>query len=159
MGVGKSTIGAEVAARLALPLLDSDREIEREMSRTGAAIAASEGVEALHAIELAAFAAMTRRPSLSVIVTAASVMDDPVGRDLLRSHLSIWLDADERTLAQRRRSGSHRRPIERSESVRLNRTRAESASVCTVATVDATASVDECATSVLDVVRAASETS
>jgi shikimate kinase len=80
MGVGKTTVGEHLADRLGRPFLDSDEVMEDRLGEWSSEIAAREGVEHLHALELEVFLAMISSPEPSVIASAASVVDSEAGR-------------------------------------------------------------------------------
>lgn len=123
MGAGKTTIGRELAARLGWPFLDSDPALETDHGLTGGEIAASRGVRHLHSLELAVLRDMIENPLPSVIAPAASVVDAEEGRDILAENLTIWLDAPEEILAQRRDHDDHRREVDDDEVRSLERRR------------------------------------
>lgn len=144
MGAGKTTLGALVAERLGRPFLDSDRELERLRGATALAIAESEGLGALHALERNVFRSMVASTVPSVIAAAASVVDSDEGRSGLRGEATVWLEADDATLSDRAASGSHRRPMGAGDAKRLHADRLRLARDCTVAIVDTTRDPDEC---------------
>lgn len=123
MGVGKTTVGRELAARLGRPFLDSDIELERSCGDTGAQIASRDGVARLHTLELELFSDMVETVTPSVIAPAASVVDSATGRALLDGNVTIWLDAPEDVLAARRGTGDHRRDVNDDEVIALERGR------------------------------------
>lgn len=124
MAVGKTTIGRALARALGRPFLDSDVELERRTGETAAEIAARDGVETLHTVEMETFLEMVGARTPAVVAPAASVVDADEGRKALRSHFTIWLDAPERVLADRRDTGSHRRETDALERAELERRRA-----------------------------------
>jgi len=109
MGVGKTTVGRKLADELGYVFFDSDDWIEEAHGRTGAEIAAENGVPFLHDVELAALQAGLAAFDPSVIATAASVADTTRGQHMIGSANLIWLDASESVLAGRRLTGNHRR--------------------------------------------------
>jgi shikimate kinase len=113
MGSGKTTVGAELAARLGRPFVDSDVEIERATGRDGRAIAATDGTPALQAFEARMLLAALAAPGPDVIAAAASVVDDAACRRALRGPdvAVIRLRARPATLAKRHATGAHRRPL------------------------------------------------
>ncbi len=91
MGVGKTTVGRLVADRLSLPFYDGDAEIEKLTGKTSREIAVSEGVPALHALELSVLlSALEQAPA--VIAAAASVVDSGTGRDAIGPATCVWID-------------------------------------------------------------------
>lgn len=123
MGVGKTTLGAAVAVRLDRPFLDSDGEIESKYGRTGAEIAAQDGVPALHEIELEVFVDMAGSVEPAVIASAASVVDSSEGRRLIDEHFTIWVEVPPHVADDRRATGAHRRPMDTEEQRRRDESR------------------------------------
>lgn len=120
MGVGKTTIGALLAAELGLPFLDSDVTLEARTGSDGATIAKREGVSTLHELELESFLEDCRNHRRGVIAAAASVVDSASGRRALADNLTIWLTAPEAVLAARRHGDGHRREVSAAERMRLS---------------------------------------
>ena len=112
MGAGKSTVGKIVAERLRRPYIDSDDEVERRTGRTAREIADSDGLPALHRLELTVLRDALAREEPSVIGSAASVVDESLGRLALMTCRHVaWLHADAEHLAQRSAAGgSDHRP-------------------------------------------------
>ena len=109
MGAGKSTVGTLLAARAHRRFIDNDERLLALTGQTAAQIQADLGREALHRAERDALAAALSESEPSVIAGAASVVDDPATRELLRrSATVIWLDADVDELADRVVRQSHR---------------------------------------------------
>jgi shikimate kinase len=110
MGSGKTTVGVALAEALGRPHRDSDADIESAHGRTAREIAATDGVDALHVLELAHLRQVLSDPTASVVSAAASVIDDPEGRELLaRPGIAVvWLRIDPATAARRASRGDHR---------------------------------------------------
>src|ERR671918_1711140 len=124
MGVGKTTVGRLLAGELGVAFFDSDAVLEERTGELGFAIAAREGVQRLHELELEVFLDTCRHPKAAVIASAASVVDHEAGREALANHFTVWLTAGGDVLAERRASGEHRRVIDVSEQLELDQTRA-----------------------------------
>src|SRR5690349_10130760 len=90
-GSGKSTAGRALAARLGLPLLDTDRLIEERAGRPVAAIFAEEGEEAFRALEQAAVADACAQAAV-VSVGGGAVLRPANRRAMRRGNLVVWLD-------------------------------------------------------------------
>lgn len=112
MGVGKSTVASALADHLDRPHRDSDRDLGTLFGRSGAVLAAERGLWALHRIEAALLLGALDVERPLVVSAAASVVDDEACRDALaRRALVVVLDASPAVLAERMRSGRHRRPM------------------------------------------------
>ena len=110
MGSGKSTIGACVASQLAWPMRDSDLDIGVATSRTVAQLAGVEGVDAMHAREVAqALSALTTDEPV-VAALAGYAVESPEVRKALRRAFVVWLRASNAVLAQRFSSDDDHRP-------------------------------------------------
>lgn len=120
MGVGKSTVGRELARHLDRPYLDSDADIERLTGRSGRELVETHGVAELHRLEAAVLLGALARVEPCVISAAASVVDDPLVRRIL-GHRSfvVRLRADLDEVIRRQGEGGHRRPMDRVELQRL----------------------------------------
>ena len=123
MGVGKTTVGQLLAAELDRPFIDSDAEIEARTGESGVEIAARDGVEALHRVELEVFVDMMGSKDLSVVAPAASVVDNEAARAHLADNYTVWLVAPDDVLAERSGAGSHRRPVDAGEQALLKQRR------------------------------------
>ncbi|PAX08509.1 shikimate kinase [Sphingomonas lenta] len=101
MGVGKSTVGRRLAARLKLPFVDADHEIEQAAAMTISEIFEKYGEEYFRDGERRVIARlMDGRPK--VIATGGGAFINPDTRALmLRDALVVWLDAETEVLADR----------------------------------------------------------
>jgi shikimate kinase len=110
MGVGKSTVGRELARRTGWPFLDNDDLVRELTGRDPKAIDAEDGEDALHLAEAHAFRAATERPGPAIIAVAGAVVDDDAERARLAAagHV-VWLRARPAALRARIGSGAGRR--------------------------------------------------
>lgn len=110
MGSGKSTVGSLVAARLGWPLRDSDAEIEARTGRTVRELDETVGTDAMHALEAEALLGAIATAEPSVILAAASVIDEEACLAALRdpSLLVAWLRISPEVAAARFASRGHR---------------------------------------------------
>jgi shikimate kinase len=111
MGVGKSTIGREVATRLGRPLRDSDDDLVAARGITGRALAAHHGVEALHRWEADHLLAALADETPAVIAAASSVVDDERVAPALGDAFVVWLRAPVAALVSRALASDHRRDL------------------------------------------------
>ena len=110
MGSGKTTVGRALAEALGRPFRDSDADLLAQTGVSARDLAARDGVDALHALELGHVLDALRAPTPAVISAAASVIDDPRGRAALAAPgvRVAWLRIDPATAAARMIGGDHR---------------------------------------------------
>ncbi len=108
MGAGKSTIGRRLAARLRIPFVDSDEEVERAAGLSIAEMWERYGEESFRDGERRVIARLIAGPP-RVIATGGGAFNDPATRALgnERCH-TVWLDADVAVLAERVGRRNHR---------------------------------------------------
>lgn len=111
MAVGKSTVARGLAARLGLPLRDSDDDLRAARGFSGRELAETAGVDALHRWEAEHLRRALAAPEASVVAAAASVVDDPLCRAGLAGQFVVWLRAPVETRAARVAASSHRRTL------------------------------------------------
>jgi shikimate kinase/3-dehydroquinate synthase len=114
MGAGKTTVGAEVAARLGRTFVDLDARIE---DATGVAIEKifeREGEGAFRHLEAELFADVAARADPAVIALGGGAVGSDSVREALRDRcFTVWLEVDVRTAWERCRGGP--RPLARDE--------------------------------------------
>ena len=109
MGAGKSSAGAALAERLALPFVDLDLAIEAAAGRSVAELFAAEGEEGFRARERAALRLAASAPR-SVIALGGGSLER--NADLARvAGDVVWLDAKPETLAARLAGSEATRPL------------------------------------------------
>ena len=89
-GCGKSTVGAELAARLGRRLVDMDGEIEKKAGRTIPEIFAQDGEEEFRRLETEVLEELSKESGL-VIATGGGVVTRPRNLPLLRRNSRIVL--------------------------------------------------------------------
>jgi shikimate kinase len=115
MGSGKSTVGEELAARLARPFIDLDKRIEALAARTIADIISSDGEERFRQIEHEALREAAQAAG-AIIALGGGVVLRPDNRELIKSlGLSVWLDAPFELCWRRIQSDHTVRPLAQSE--------------------------------------------
>ena len=101
MGVGKSTIGARLAARLGRRFLDTDREVERIAGRTIAEIFASDGEAHFRRLEAEAIEEATTLGAV-IALGGGAVMAPGAMEKLSSTGDTVFLVADPELLAKTR---------------------------------------------------------
>ena len=110
-GVGKTTVGAGVAARLGWPFLDFDQEIERREGMTVGQIFESRGEAAFRALESALTHELAGRREM-VLAPGGGWVTQPALVGLLRPPASlVYLRAEPATVAARLAAGRDSRPL------------------------------------------------
>ena len=90
MGAGKSTLGKIVAAKLGWPYFDNDAEMTSRYGHSQEALATMSVTE-LHALESKYLADVLSEVGPLITGAAASVVDYPENRELLKSAMTIYL--------------------------------------------------------------------
>jgi shikimate kinase len=111
MGVGKSTIGRRLAARLHLPFVDSDHEIESAAGLSISEMFARYGEAEFRDGERRVIGRLIDGRPKVIATGGGAFMNDATRALILDRALAIWLDADVSTLVERvgRRAGT--RPL------------------------------------------------
>jgi len=107
MGVGKSTIGRRLAARLGLPFVDADEEIEKAAGMTIQDIFDRHGEAAFRDGERRVIARLIDGPLKVIATGGGAFINAETRRLILDKATAIWLDADIDILVSRvsRRDG------------------------------------------------------
>lgn len=109
MGVGKTTVGRVLAARLGWPHLDSDEQVERSTGRTVPEILRADGEAAFRAEEKKALATAATSDGPAVVSVAGGAVLDADNRKLMReAGFVVWLRATVETMAARVGTGEDR---------------------------------------------------
>jgi shikimate kinase/3-dehydroquinate synthase len=93
MGAGKSTVGVEVARRLARPFVDLDRELEEELNAPVADVFAERGEAAFREAEEELTVEALADPQPAVLALGGGAVESERVREALaRGALAVWLD-------------------------------------------------------------------
>lgn len=107
MGVGKSTIGRRLAARLGLPFVDADEEIEKAAGMTVQEIFDRHGEAAFRDGERRVIARLIDGKPKVIATGGGAFVNDQTRQLILDRATAVWLDADLDILVNRvsRRDG------------------------------------------------------
>lgn len=101
MGAGKSTVGRRLAARLKLPFVDADAEIEAAADLSIAEIFERHGEAHFRDGERRVIARLMEGPAKVIATGGGAFINEQTRELILREALAIWLDADIGVLADR----------------------------------------------------------
>jgi shikimate kinase len=108
MGAGKSSIGRRVAARLVIPFVDADAEIELAADMTIAEIFAVHGEPYFRAGEARVIARLLERGPQVLATGGGAFMNAQTRASLKDKAVSVWLKADLDVLTKRLRRRNDR---------------------------------------------------
>jgi shikimate kinase len=107
-GCGKSELGARLAARLARPLFDLDREIELAQGRTVRALFEQEGEAAFRRIEAETLEGVIVRPRIVLAPGGGAVLAARSRELLKRRSFCVFVDVPADLLEERLKAGTER---------------------------------------------------
>ena len=111
MGAGKTSIGRRLAARLGVPFIDADAEIEEAAGSSIADIFERHGEEAFRDGERRVISRLLDGP-VHVMATGGGAFLDDKTHDLIMSNaISVWLRASLETLTMRLEKSRTPRPL------------------------------------------------
>lgn len=100
MGAGKTTIGRELAAKMALPVYDTDQQIEEREGKTIAAIFAEDGERHFRDLETEMLKRLPKEDC--IITTGGGIILKEENRKWMKANgLSIYLHCDPDEIAKR----------------------------------------------------------
>src|SRR3546814_16352924 len=110
MGVGKSTVGRRLAARLGLPFVDADEEIELAASMSVADIFKRFGEAYFRDGERRVIARLMDGEPKVIATGGGAFVQDETRAQILEQAIAIWLDAEIDVLVDRvsRREGDRK---------------------------------------------------
>lgn len=119
MGTGKSTVGKRLAARLHLPFVDADHEIEIAAGLSIPEIFARMGEQAFRDGERRVISRLVDGRPKVIATGGGAFMQEDTRNLILERTIAIWLDADIDVLVERvgRRDGS--RPLLKDRDPRI----------------------------------------
>lgn len=101
MGVGKSTVGRRLAARLGLPFVDSDEEIAQAAGMTPGELFESYGEKQFRDGERRVIARLVDGKVKIIATGGGAFVNEETRALLLKEAIVVWLDADLDILAER----------------------------------------------------------
>ena len=110
MGSGKSSIGSLVAKKLKLKFVDIDREIEKNLKITIRKIFETKGEDYFRKIEEKITLKKLKLNTLVVALGGGAFINKNVRKEVLKNHISFWLNWDDKILIKRIKN-NRKRPL------------------------------------------------
>ena len=110
MGSGKSSIGSLVAKKLKLNFVDIDKEIEKNLNITIKKIFEVKGENYFRKIEEQTTLKKLKLNSTVISLGGGAFTNNSIRKEILKNHLSFWLNWDDETLLNRIKN-SKKRPL------------------------------------------------
>ena len=111
MGTGKSTIGKEVAKKLKIEFVDTDKLIEDEANLTIAEIFKKNGEKYFRELEEKIFLKIKNDKEKIISVGGGAFINDAIRKKILKEYLSIWLNMNEDLIINRIKRNAKKRPM------------------------------------------------
>ena len=110
MGSGKSSIGSLVAKKLNFEFIDIDQEIEKKKGISIKEIFEVKGEDYFRKIEEQMTLKKLRLKSTVISLGGGAFTNNNIRKEILKNHLSFWLNWDDKTLLNRIKN-SKKRPL------------------------------------------------
>ena len=110
MGSGKSSIGLLIAKKLKLNFIDIDKEIEKELSLSISKIFEIKGEDFFRKFEEKMTLKKLKTSSAVISLGGGAFINKNVRQEVLKNHISFWLNWDSEILLNRIRN-SKKRPL------------------------------------------------
>ena len=110
MGSGKSSIGSLVANKLKLNFIDIDNEIEKNLKISIKNIFEVKGEDYFRKIEEQTTLKKLKLNSTVISLGGGAFTNNNIRKEILKNHLSFWLNWDDKTLLNRIKN-SKKRPV------------------------------------------------
>ncbi len=101
MGSGKSTIGRKIAKKLKLDFIDIDKEIERHEKMSVSQIFFIKGENYFRNLEEKVVLDKLRLKAKIISLGGGSFINKNVRKNIIKNHISVWLNWDKFTLIER----------------------------------------------------------
>ena len=110
MGSGKSSIGLLVAKKLKLNFIDIDKEIEKELGLSISKIFETKGEDYFRKYEEKITLKILKLNTAVVSLGGGAFVNKIIRKEVLKNHISFWLNWDNKTLVDRIKN-SKKRPL------------------------------------------------
>jgi shikimate kinase/shikimate kinase/3-dehydroquinate synthase len=110
MGSGKSSIGLLIAKKLKLNFVDVDKEIEKELNLSISKIFETKGEDFFRKFEEKTTLKKLKLNSVVISLGGGAFTSKNVRQEVLKNHISFWLNCDNETLLNRIKN-SKKRPL------------------------------------------------
>jgi shikimate kinase len=110
MGSGKSSIGLLIAKKLKIKFIDVDKEIERELGLSISKIFETKGEDYFRKFEEKITLNLLKINSVVVSLGGGAFMNKVIRKEILKNHISFWLNWNNETLLNRIKN-SKKRPL------------------------------------------------
>jgi shikimate kinase/shikimate kinase/3-dehydroquinate synthase len=110
MGSGKTSIGMLIAKKLKLNFIDIDNEIEKKLGTTIREIFKDKGEDFFRKIEEKLTLKNLKLHSSVISLGGGAFMNENIRKEVLKSHMSFWLNWDNNILLERIKN-SKKRPL------------------------------------------------
>ena len=110
MGSGKSSIGLLIAKKLKLDFIDIDKEIEKELKISIKKIFETKGEDYFRKFEEKITLKKLKLNSTVISLGGGSFTNKNIRKEILKDHLSFWLNWDDKILLNRIKN-SKKRPL------------------------------------------------
>ena len=110
MGSGKSSIGLLIAKKLKLDFIDIDKEIEKELGSSIKKIFETKGEDYFRKFEEKITLRKLKLSSSIISLGGGAFINKNIRKEVLKKHISFWLNWDEQVLLARIKN-SKKRPL------------------------------------------------
>ena len=110
MGCGKTSIGKLTSRKLKLDFFDIDSQIEKETKMTISKIFTDKGENFFREIEERITINILKKKNVVIALGGGAFMNEKIRKEILKDHLSFWLQLNTKTLIDRIKN-SLKRPI------------------------------------------------
>jgi len=111
MGTGKSTIGREVAKKIKIKFVDLDKIIEKNEGQSIVELFKKKGEKYFRDIEEKTFFSLDSSEKIILATGGGAFLNKKIREDILKSYISVWLNASIETLVERVSYNINKRPL------------------------------------------------